>query len=272
MDIAIIGASGTIGRTVVNMIAAEGILSCDQRLILVGHAHSSSSRSLPGLAVDLADAYDETCPAVEVITEPGEIPGDVIIMAAGATLNAPQEGARSTRDDLAEANLPIFDAYARRIADHGHGSEIVICISNPNELAVAVFARHLGRDRVIGMGAFLDSLRFRKEIAHDLGVRRQRVHAFMVGEHGAGMVPLWSNVHVYGLRGAEHESTVASLRGGHRAGAYPQELARVRTKLLELLSDQRVQSAYAYVDRFPADIRAALKPFVTHFSLSLIHI
>ena len=45
------------------------------------------------------------------------------------------------------------------------------------------------------MGAHQDTLRFRRDIAHDLNVRRHRVSGFMVGEHGLAMVPLWSTVH-----------------------------------------------------------------------------
>lgn len=50
------------------------------------------------------------------------------------------------------------------------------------------------------MGSYLDSLRFRKEVAKDISVRRQKVHCFMVGEHGFNIVPLWSNVHVYSVK------------------------------------------------------------------------
>ena len=41
--------------------------------------------------------------------------------------------------------------------------------------------------------------RFRWEIASDLGIRRQRVRGFMLGEHGNGMVPIWSSVRVQGM-------------------------------------------------------------------------
>jgi malate dehydrogenase len=105
-------------------------------------------------------------------------------MAAGTTLTPKSGGQDINRDVLVEKNLPIFEKYALALKKHGHGSEIVVCISNPNELSVATFAKHLGPKRVIGMGAFLDSLRFRKEIAIDLGIKRQQIHGFMIGEHG----------------------------------------------------------------------------------------
>ena len=46
------------------------------------------------------------------------------------------------------------------------------------------------------MGAFSDSQRFRWEIASQLGIGRQRVHAVIGGEHGLGMVPVWSTVRI----------------------------------------------------------------------------
>ena len=142
----------------------------------------------------------------------------------------------------------------------------MICVSNPNELAVAVFAKHLDRRRVIGMGSFLDSLRFRKEIALDLGIRRQRIHAFMVGEHGFNMVPLWSSVHIHGYGDAALHEALGRIRQGHRTEDFPDVVDRTRGELMPLVAAGRVEDAYAMIDRFPPDVRTALKPFVTHFS------
>ena len=140
------------------------------------------------------------------------------------------------------------------------------CISNPNELAVATFAKHLGRRRVIGMGAFLDSLRFRKEIALDLGIRRQRIHGFMAGEHGANTVPLWSNVHIYGYQGRELETVLTRLRKGCETANFCQDVAQIKAQVKALVAAGEVQEAYRYIDQYPPDIRVMLKPFITHFS------
>jgi malate dehydrogenase len=266
MDIAVIGAGGSVGRAIVQMIVSERLLSCDQRLVLVGNPEGQSARSLPGFAVDLTDAYAEIVPRIEVVLAPEEVKADLIVMVGGATVPIDQGGGPISRDFLATNNLPIFERYASALARHGHGHEIVVCISNPNELAVTVFAKHLGRKRVIGMGAFLDSLRFRKEIALDLGVRRQRIHGFMLGEHGTNTVPLWSSVHIYGYDEAQLQKALKRARRGRQTMDFPSDVAQAVDEVRQLIAEGKIQDAYCFVDLYPPDVRVALKPFVTHFS------
>jgi len=248
------------------MIVAERLLECGERLALVGNPAGESARSLYGLAVDLMDAFAEIHPYIEVVLAPEKVQGDLIVMAGGATV-PPGPGAKDiSRDFLATTNFPIFERYASALAQHGHGHEIVICVSNPNELAVAVFAKYLGRQRVLGMGAFLDSWRFRKEIALDLGIRRQRIHGFMVGEHGANVVPLWSSVHIYGYQGEKLRAALAKIRRGQRTANFFEDVARVRQEIAPLLAQGKIRQAYDLVAPHPPGIRAALNPYVTHLS------
>jgi malate dehydrogenase len=266
MNIAVIGAGGSVGRQIAQTIISERLLEKDQRLILVGNPKGASSRSVFGFAVDLMDAYAEICPQIDVTLDPKEMNADLIVMACGATIPVDPTTEDISRDVLAETNVPIFTSYASALAEHGHGNEIVLCISNPNELAVAVFAKHLGRKRVIGMGAFLDSLRFRKEIALDLGIRRQKIHGFMLGEHGFNMVPLWSSVHIYGFKPPELQEAITSIRKGYQTAHFFGDVTEAGRKLKSLIAEGEVREAYAVVDTYPPDIRVALRPFVTHFS------
>ena len=266
MDIAVIGPCGDVGRQVVQQILVERLLPCGRRLVLVGNTRGASGRSVYGLAADLTDAYAEIAPRIEVVLDPRELRADLIVMAAGATLPAAGAGESLGRDALAERNAPIYEQYAQAIASHGHGHEIVICISNPNELAVALFAKHLGRRRVIGMGAFLDSLRFRKEIAADLDVPRQAVHAFMAGEHGTHLVPLWSGVHVYGYEPERMKQVIAELRGNRCVGNLAEWVRDAQGELQEMIAAGAIQEAYRRIDGYPADVRVAVRPFVTHYS------
>lgn len=266
MNIAVIGACGDVGRQIVQHIVVERLLECEQRLVLVGNAEGSSGRSAYGLATDMTDAYAEICPTIEIVLDPSEVRADLIIVAAGQTPTPTLDSTPLSRDALAAANAPIFERYARAIAEHGHGHEIVLCVSNPVELAVAVFAKQLGRHRVIGMGAYLDSLRFRKEIAADLGIRRQAIHAFVVGEHGTLSVPLWSGVHVFGYDTDRLAGELARIRGPHTTEGFPRSVAEAQAELGSLIRRGAVREAYAAVERFPPDVRVVVRPFVTHYS------
>ena len=265
MDIAVIGACGDVGRQIVQHIVVERLLQCGQRLVLVGNAEGASAKSVHGLAADLIDAYAEICPRIEIVLDPEEMRADLIVMAAGATLPADPHATHGTRDELAERNAPVFERYAQALARNGRGSEIVVCITNPNELAVALFAKYLGPKRVIGMGAFLDSLRFRKELALDLGVSRQAVHAHVAGEHGSGIVPLWSDIHVYGIAADRLSHDLGRIRGD-RVTPFAESVSHALREMRELVAAGRVPEAYAAVDRCPPDVRVVVRPFVTHFS------
>ena len=262
MDISVIGASGDVGTETVNQLLAGRVLTPSERLQLVGRVEGKSSSKLFGLQSDLSDAYAEVTPELEVVLTPEKIRGDIVILAVGAPVTAPNQ----TRNDLARLNLPVFRRYAQAIAAHGNGQELVLVVSNPVELAVEVFSQYLGRHRVIGVGGYSDSLRFRREIAHDLGVRRQLVHAFVVGEHGDNMIPLWSSVRIFGRNEAQAVADVARLRGERVTARFPAEVDEHRTAVMEYLRQGKVREAFERVDQLPADLRVVLRPYITMLS------
>jgi malate dehydrogenase len=262
MDVSIIGASGDCGREIVTQLLVSRSISPSERLQLVGRVEGQSAQVLAGLCSDLNDAYAEMAPELDVALHPEEIVGDVIVMAAGATVG----GKIISRAELARTNLVLFETYAKAIAQHGHGHEVIIIVTNPVELAVEVFSRYLGRHRVIGIGAYSDSLRFRREIASDLGIRRQLVQGFVAGEHGENMVPLWSSVRVQGMDTEELEVALHRLRQGRSLSQFPTALSQEKKGIFEHLHRGEIQAAYAWVDRLSPDLRVVLKPYVTHLS------
>jgi len=118
----------------------------------------------------------------------------------------------------------------------------------------------------MGMGSFLDSLRFRQEIAASLGIRRQRIHALMAGEHGSMAVPLWSDVHIYGYSKDKLAEILNKIRNGVRAENLWDTVAQAQAELASFIRDDKVQEAYAVLEKFPPDVRAVTRPFVTHYS------
>jgi len=265
MDIAVIGAAGDVGREISTRILAAGMLERHERLQLVERPGGPSERIIEGFTVDLMDAFAEQAPLIDVALDPDEVAADIIIMAAGGTVPLkPDPDFR--RDRLARENAEIFRAYARAIARNGSGHELIVVVSNPVELAVATFARELGRGRVFGMAAYLDSLRFRKEIARELRVSRRGIHGFMAGEHGDHLVPLWSTVHIFGLDPSERERVLARIRRGSRTAEFVEKLADVKRRVSEWMERGEVRAALRYLDGLGPDVRVAAKPFVSHFS------
>lgn len=250
-----VGAGGVIGRQIAIALAAGRILPGRSRLQLVGRRGGPSERTLPGLAADLADAYGEELPAIDLAFEPHEILGDIVIVAAGDTVVA---GGASSRAELLERNEPTIDAIARAIAEHGDGEELVLVLTNPVEAAVAWCCRHLPARRVVGLGAYLDTMRFRQEIALDLGVRRQVVQGLALGEHGLHLVPCWSTVSVHGFAGPTGQARIAALRD-----AQDPTPTDAITAIRATMDAEGPQAAFTLVDGWGPALRAVVRPYVT---------
>ena len=265
MDVAILGASGDCGRAIAGQLVAARLLATTERLQLVGRREGASASVLHGLMSDLTDAYAEHVPYLDVALCPEEIVADLWIVSAGSTVPPSVGRTGASRGSLAAGNAPVFRAYAEALARYGQGTEIVIVVSNPVELGVAYFAEAVGRDRVIGIGAYSDTLRFRREIAAAIGVRRQRVSGFMLGEHGDAQVPVWS-VQVHGMAGEELGQTIRRLRQGARPEDFGAICARERAAVTELLRAGKVAEAFTRVDTLSPDVRVIVKPYVTHLS------
>ncbi|GGF41404.1 lactate/malate family dehydrogenase [Subtercola lobariae] len=264
MDVAVLGAAGDVGRAICAELIERRVLGAHSRLQLVGRAGGLSARAVHGLRVDLIDAHDEHAPIIDVALRPEDVVADVVVMAAGRTIPT-AAGSGVDRDALASTNLPIFDEYAAALAEYGSGHEVVIVVTNPVELGVAAMSRRLNRHRVIGMGAWLDTLRFRREIAWSLGIRRQRVSGFVAGQHGEGVVPLWSTVRLRGLDSDDRAAFVRRLRGDRDLNIFSEEIAAARAAISRMAGDD-ITDAFDYVDGLPPGIRTIVRPFLTHQS------
>lgn len=272
MDISIIGASGACGREIVIQIIRDRLLERREILQLVAsNPGSPHPFLLHGFRADLQDAYAETIPELDVTDDPGQLVGEVVVIAGGATFATdPRQVGAASRDMLARQNRPVFERFARALAQARQDNPpVVIVVTNPVELGVHIFSQHLPRENVIGMGAYSDSLRFRWEIAHDLGIGRQRVHGYVIAEHGEGMVPLWSSVRVQGMTPAEWRMAEKRLRGGLDTAGFRQRLVEERNRLIQMLVEDPCEGPYQalrHVATLPPDLRVALKPFAIHYT------
>ncbi len=272
MDVSIVGASGGCGREIVTQIVQQRLLESREILQLVGsNPNSSRPHLLHGFRADLQDAYAEIIPELNVTDDAEKIIGDVVVITGGQTFSTtPADIGSASRDILARANVAVFERFARALArSRSAFPPVVIIVTNPVELGVAIFARYLPRTHVIGMGAYSDSARFRWEIASDLGIRRQRVRGYMLGEHGNGMVPIWSSVRVQGMTEQEWQLLEPRLRRGLSTADFPAALAHHQRRMIEMISNDHVNGALQaldYVRELPPDLRVPLKPFAIHYT------
>ena len=120
---------------------------------------------------------------------------DLIIITAGAA-RKPGE----TRLDLAAKNCRIAKSMTESIMAHYNGG-VLLVVANPVDILTLKIQQWSGlpRERVIGSGTALDTIRFRYLLGKTLDVDVTNVHAYILGEHGDTQFPLWSKVGIGGI-------------------------------------------------------------------------
>lgn len=92
---------------------------------------------------------------------------------------------------LLDTNAGIFRDIVPQVTKAAPEAVILVVTDPPDPLAD--LARRLaGHDRVLSSGTYLDSLRFRVQLARHLAVDPGQVEAQVLGEHGTSEVFVWS--------------------------------------------------------------------------------
>ncbi|MGW0996449.1 malate dehydrogenase [Streptomyces sp. NPDC002523] len=120
---------------------------------------------------------------------------DIIVMAASVPFTARASRVDSMADN-AEVVLPYFREIAKISADwRGH----VIIVTNPIDVFSSWLQQHAQIDRLRILGySWNNSLRLRVAIAQALGEDPADIAAWVIGEHGDALLPLFNRILVSG--------------------------------------------------------------------------
>ena len=192
--VAIIGASGTVGRYAALAISRIPTI---HEILLVGRV--SSQNMLEGIARDLLDSFAATGTPIKVSVsyDLAHLAGsDIVIITAGTPRKPGQN-----RLDLAHQNAAIVAQYAKDIA-HFAPEALIMVVTNPVDVMTSVALEYSGKKphTVFGLGTHLDSMRLKSLIADQYQVHVSEVHTRIIGEHGESMVPLWSATTIGGIQ------------------------------------------------------------------------
>ena len=192
--VAIIGASGTVGRYAA--LAISRIPNIHE-ILLFGRA--TSQGMLESIARDLLDSFAAIGIPTKVSwsSDVSDLAGsDITIITAGMSRRPGQN-----RLDLAYENAEIVAYYAKQIAVIAPQSLIMV-VSNPVDVMTSVALEYSGKDphHVFGLGTHLDSMRLKSLLADHYQVHVSEVHTRIIGEHGESMVPLWSATTIGGIQ------------------------------------------------------------------------
>ena len=202
MKVVIVGGGGGVGSCVAFSLAtsdrAFDIVLCDAR----PHMVTSHVMDLEN-AVALADGAS----TVRGGTIEDAADADVVVFCAAAPLRL--NTSRSVY--LAENHRIVTTALAELRATGFDG--ILLLLTNPVDPLLTWIHRQgwPERRRLIGY-SLNDSLRLRTAVASVRGCHPRDVGAWVVGEHGAGQVPLFSRIAVHGSRIALDDGERATVR------------------------------------------------------------
>jgi L-lactate dehydrogenase len=191
MKVSIIGGGGLVGSCTAFALQTGRIAR--EIALLDANAELAS-----GQALDLL--HGASLMADQVITSGGyeHIPSTDLICITAGLRRKPDE----SRLDLINRNVDLFLDILKNIQQAGYKKDAtVLVVSNPVDVLTYLAAQRLDlpRERVIGLGTQLDTIRFRALIAAQLKAPPTQVKALILGEHGDSMVPIWSSATIAGL-------------------------------------------------------------------------
>jgi L-lactate dehydrogenase len=145
---------------------------------------------------------------------------DVVLICAGVNEKG---GGATDRDDargrlkLLETNAEVYRDVVPRIVAAAPDA-VLVAVTDPPDPLADLTRTLAGHERVLSTGTTIDTLRFRVQLADQLGVHPSAVDGLVVGEHGTTEVMLWSSVRVGGapladaLRLIDPQRSVDDLR------------------------------------------------------------
>lgn len=191
MKVSIIGGGGRVGSNAAFALQCYGIVS-------EIHLLDANEQMAAGEALDLL--HGASVAGDQKIYSGGYekcADADLILITAGLR-RKPDE----SRLDLINRNVSLFKQILDSIKGAGIRKDaIIFVVSNPVDILTRLAIEHLKHDptKVIGLGTQLDTARFRSLIALETGLPPTQIKALILGEHGDGMVPIWSTATAGGI-------------------------------------------------------------------------
>src|SRR5947209_12951393 len=197
MKVGIIGV-GAVGTACAKAMLLRG--SCHEIVLL-----DTNERRAQGVAADLSHGA-VLCPPTQIQVGGYKDLADAEIVAITAGINE-QAGKAIDRGDklgrlrLLPHNASVYNDIIPRLVRVAPNTTILVVTDPPDplaDIARKVVLQLKARNPVISSGTFLDTLRFRLQLARRLRCHPSSVDALVVGEHGTSQVYVWSSAQVGG--------------------------------------------------------------------------
>lgn len=213
--------------------------ACAKSMLLRGSCHhlvlcDRLKRKAAGLAEDLSHAA-VLCPATRIEAGPLAIlaGAEVVVVTAGfneRSRKAAERGDKLGRLRLLPDNAAIYERIMPQIAVAAPDA-IILIVTDPPDALADVARRILPQAKIVSAGTFLDSLRFRRQIALRLNCHSASVEANVIGEHGTSQVYVWSGARL----GGQSVLSLVAARGMDPAAFVADIELKVRDANIEII-------------------------------------
>ena len=195
--VTIIGA-GSVGATIAYTLVANGPVS---EIVLIDINQDKANAE----AIDIFQATPFLSSSkVYAGTYEDAVGSDIVIITSGVGRKPGQ-----SRIDLTQINVNILKSIAKDVVKAAPDA-IYLLVANPVDILTYVFCKITGvpKNRVIGSGTSLDTIRLRSRLSEIYGVNQKQVHAYVLGEHGDSSFVAWSAADISGVPFSEYEAAV----------------------------------------------------------------
>ena len=165
MKVAIIGV-GAVGRAAASALLQRGV---GLELVLVDRLHEVAR----SVALDLDHGRPvSTGGVVRAGTYDDVKGGRLVVIAAGTN---EKDGGATDREDpegrlkLLDANVPVIEEIMNDVLQVAPEA-VILVVTNPPDPLADIVRELAGQDSVMSSGTFLDSLRFRTHLGHEIGI------------------------------------------------------------------------------------------------------
>ena len=200
--VTIIGA-GSVGATVAYTLVATGTVA---EIVLIDVNEAKAK----GEAMDILQATPYLYPTkIYYGTYEDAVGSDIVIVTSGVGRKPGQ-----SRIDLTQTNVNILKSIAPQIVKHAPNA-LYLFVANPVDVLTYVFHKITGipKNRIIGSGCTLDSIRLRTRLSELYSVNQKQVHAYVLGEHGDSSFVAWSTADISGIPLDQYENTLTEKDG-----------------------------------------------------------
>lgn len=193
MKVGIIGV-GAVGTACAKAMLLRG--SCHEIVLL-----DREQQRARGVAADLSHG-GVLCPPTQVRAGGYKDLEGAAVVAVTAGINEKAGAAIDRGDELGRLrllphNADVYQSVIPRLA-RAAPRAVILVVTDPPDALADVARRHTKTNPVISTGTFLDTLRFRLQLARRLECHPSSVDALVVGEHGTSQVYVWSSARVGG--------------------------------------------------------------------------